>query len=117
MRRPSRWVFAVLLGGVLLPGASPAAEPTEAGRAVEFTVTVAGAKSVAVAGSFNGWSTTEHPMTPSRNDGTWSAVITLPAGEYKFMYVLDGRRWVMPQAADEFVDDGFGQINGVKVVR
>lgn len=117
MRRPSRWVFAVLLGGVLLLGASPAAEPTEAGRAVEFMVTVAGAKSVAVAGSFNGWSPTAHPMRSVGPDGTWSVEIVLPAGEHKFMYVIDGRRWLTPPTADEFVDDGFGQVNGVKIVR
>ncbi len=102
---------------LLLADPSVAESPPAIGQPVQFTVSAPDARSVAVAGSFNGWSTTEHPMTPSRNDGTWSAVITLPAGEYKFMYVIDGQRWVMPQVADEFVDDGFGQINGVKVVR
>jgi hypothetical protein len=49
--------------------------------------------------------------------GPWSVEIVLPAGEHKFMYVIDGRRWLTPPTADEFVDDGFGQVNGVKVVR
>lgn len=84
---------------------------------VKFTFTVPGARSVTVAGSFNSWSLTAHPMQPAGNDSTWSAEIALPAGEHTFMYVIDGRRWMTPPVADEFVDDGFGQTNGVIVVR
>ena len=41
----------------------------------------------------------------------------LPPGEYLFMYIVDGTRWLSPPAAEDYVDDGFGAWNGVLVVR
>jgi hypothetical protein len=32
------------------------------------------------------------------------------------MYVVDGK-WISPEMAEDFVDDGFGVKNGVVVVR
>ena len=49
--------------------------------------------------------------------GLWSVDVPLKNGEYTFMYVLDGVRWVTPPLADDFVTDGFGQTNGVVIVR
>lgn len=47
----------------------------------------------------------------------WSVTVPLKAGEYSFMYVIDGRQWITPPQAEDFVTDGFGQINGVVIVR
>ena len=106
-------MLAALLAGGLLAGSHAAANDPSA--AVLFSVSMPEARSVAVAGSFNGWSPIAHPMRNA--GGQWSVSIPLPAGEHKFMYVIDGKTWITPPDADEFVDDGFGQINGVIVVR
>ncbi len=90
-------------------------EPVRGG--VRFTVEAASAKTVSVAGSFNQWSTTSHPLHPSTRHGLWSGVIPLPPGEHLFMYVVDGTHWVSPPLAEDHVDDGFGAQNGVVVVR
>ncbi|MDH4086429.1 MAG: isoamylase early set domain-containing protein [Nitrospira sp.] len=83
---------------------------------VRFTVLAPGAKNVFLVGSFNGWAKRATPMKIM--DGTlWSVVVPLEEGEYPFMYVIDGVRWVTPPQADDFVTDGFGQTNGVVVVR
>jgi 1,4-alpha-glucan branching enzyme len=87
------------------------------GAGARFTVTLPDAQSVTVAGSFNRWSVTAHQMVRSGSDGTWTVAIPLPPGEYLFIYVVDGKRWVTPPNADDYVDDGFGQKNGVVVVR
>ena len=50
------------------------------------------AASVAVAGEFNGWSVSSHPMR--RVGDLWTTRIVLPPGEYLFMYVVDGSSWV-----------------------
>ncbi len=84
---------------------------------VQFTVSMPGAKSVAVGGSFNGWSAASHPMKPAGSDGCWSVVVPLPEGEHAFMYLVDEKRWVAPPLAEDFVTDGFGNTNGVVVVR
>ncbi len=83
---------------------------------VRFTVSAPGAKAVCLVGSFNGWIKRATPMAIV--GGTlWSVVVPLKEGEYPFMYVIDESQWVTPEHADDFVTDGFGQTNGVVVVR
>ena len=101
---------------------SPVATP----GGVRFVLMRADATSVALAGSFNGWSTTSHPLARSKTSktskttkpgGLWSIVVPLPPGEHAFMYVVNGTEWVSPPMAEDYVDDGFGARNGVVVVR
>jgi 1,4-alpha-glucan branching enzyme len=74
------------------------------------------AQSVSLAGSFNQWSTTAHPLARSA-DGVWTTVVPLTPGEHAFMFVVDGELWIMPPAAEDYADDGFGARNGIVVVR
>ncbi len=78
-----------------------------------------GTRSVAVAGTFNHWSVTAHPMVPDgkKAGGVWRVVVPLPPGEHAFMFVVNGKDWVTPPLAEDFVEDGFGQRNGIVVVR
>jgi 1,4-alpha-glucan branching enzyme len=80
---------------------------------VRFQIRRPGAASVAVAGDFNGWSPTAHPMT--RSGDLWTGTIAVPPGEHLFMYVVDGT-WVTPPNVAEVVPDGFGGSNGRVVV-
>ena len=82
---------------------------------VRFSMDQPAAQTVAVAGTFNGWSATAHPMTPDASRRRWTAVVPLPPGEHLFMFVVDGA-WVTPPQAVDYVDDGFGARNGVVVV-
>lgn len=83
---------------------------------VRFTISAPGAKAVYLVGSFNGWVKSATPMA-SVGGTLWSVVMPLKKGEYPFMYVIDEGQWVTPLEADDFVTDGFGQTNGVVVVR
>lgn len=87
---------------------------TEAG--VAFAHTDREATSVAVAGSFNQWSTSSHPLVRTGTAGRWTTVVPLGPGEYQYAFVVEGTRWVVPTAATEYVDDGFGSTNAVVVV-
>ncbi len=82
---------------------------------VHFSVAAPDAGSAALAGSFNGWSTSALPMRRSA-DGTWSVTVALPVGEHQYQFVLDGRRWRPDPSAHAQVDDGFGGTNSVIVV-
>jgi len=84
---------------------------------VRFTIFVPEAQKVSVVGSFNGWVKGATPMKPVDRSGLWSVDVPLKEGEYPFMYVIDGVRWLTPPLADDFVTDGFGQTNGIVVVR
>jgi len=103
--------------------AAPAAKPTLApGGPLKidagwlFTFDVAGAKSVALAGSFNGWSTSADPM--AKNDkGQWTLVKTLPAGAHQYKFAVDGgTQWKADPTNPNTADDGFGGQNSVLVV-
>jgi 1,4-alpha-glucan branching enzyme len=84
---------------------------------VRFSLMDTDAKSVALAGAFNQWSTSSHQLVREGKGNIWTLVVPLPPGEHLFMFVIDGSRWVTPPLADDFVDDGFGSRNGVVVVR
>lgn len=87
--------------------------------------------SVALAGSFNGWSTTANPMV-RRPDGTWRAWVTLPEALYEFKFHINGawpadmcfdRTWGDParqyrlvDTTTTCVDDGNGGQNAVRAV-
>jgi 1,4-alpha-glucan branching enzyme len=103
---------------VILVCSGCAAERWEGARVatggVRFQMRQPDARSVAVAGDFNGWSQTSHQMT--RNGDLWTCVIALPPGEHAFMYVVDGMSWVPPADTVTLAPDGFGGLNGKIVV-
>jgi 1,4-alpha-glucan branching enzyme len=84
---------------------------------VRFTVLAPGAKQVVLVGSFNGWAKDATPMKIVDGSSVWLVDVPLAEGEHTFMYVIDGVRWMTPPQAEDFVIDGFGQTNGVVIVR
>ncbi len=95
--------------------APPSPVMTPAG--VRFMLIRPEARSVNLAGSFNQWSASSHPLAREKSRGLWAIVVALPPGEHAFMYVVDGTQWVSPPFAEEYVDDSFGGKNGIVVVR
>ncbi len=81
------------------------------GEPVLLRLHAPGAKSVSVAGTFNGWNPSASPLENSE-DGWWEIALTLVKGTYEFLYVVDGVPMVPPEAA-RTVADGFGGNNGV----
>jgi 1,4-alpha-glucan branching enzyme len=84
---------------------------------MRFTLSAPDAKTVCVVGSFNGWVKGTMPMKRAGDRGLWVTEVTLRPGEYTFMYVVDDNEWMVPPLAEDFVMDGFGQTNGVVIVR
>ena len=86
-----------------------------ASRVHTFALPYDSAESVYVVGSFNSW---EVGITPlKKNDsGTWEADVLLPAGMYKYMFVIDGGKWVPDPNARRNVPDGFGRLNSLVLV-
>ncbi|TKB67137.1 MAG: hypothetical protein E8D47_04945 [Nitrospira sp.] len=90
--------------------------PKPVAGGVRFVLLAPEAKKVALVGSFNGWAEEATKMKMRDGTGFWSVDVPLRDGEYTFMYLVDGTRWVTPPAAEDFVTDGFGQTNGILVV-
>ena len=108
----------ILVAGIV--GASCAirpAPPVVTAGGVRFVLMQPAARSVALAGSFNQWSATSHPLAREGSRGIWTIAVILPPGEHLFMFVVDGTQWISPPFAEDYVDDGFGAKNGVVVVR
>jgi hypothetical protein len=72
-------------------------------------------KSVAVAGSFNGWDPQDAQMV--HEDGAWTILLLLPPGDHEYMFVEDGESWVTDPHAPGKRQDGFGGENGLLAVR
>ena len=70
------------------------------------------ARSVSVAGDFNGWSPSRTTMERSES-GVWTATIQLRPGRYQYMFVIDGKQWIADPLAKEDAGDGFGAQNAV----
>ena len=61
------------------------------------------AKTVCIAGDFNGWDVHAHPMQKTKT-GHYAATLVLdPGKEYQFKYVIDGERWANAPCADSYV--------------
>ncbi len=82
---------------------------------VRFELVAPQARTVSVAGSFNGWRVDALPLSRGA-DGLWAATVALPVGEHRYEFVVDGKQWVPDPTAHAQVDDGFGGRNSVIVV-
>lgn len=82
---------------------------------VEFRVEAAGARSVALAGDFTGWSP-DHQLEDMNGDGVWTGRVAIRPGMHTYMFVIDGSEWIADPYAERYVDDGFGNQNAVLAV-
>ena len=82
---------------------------------VQFVLDAPGARSVAVAGDFNGWEA-RSGLTDPDGDGIWTGRVPLQPGVHKYMFVIDENEWVTDPRADRWSEDGFGNRNAVVAV-
>jgi hypothetical protein len=81
-------------------------------RVVRLVFPQAGAaRTVTVAGDFNGWQPEGLPLV-ARN-GVWTIDLALPPGIYEYMFVVDGQQWVTDPLALTTRDDGYGGANAI----
>lgn len=70
------------------------------------------ARSVSVAGDFNGWNPAQTALRQA-DGGIWSVTLLLKPGRYEYMFVVDGTHWIADPLATEEIGDGFGSRNAV----
>jgi hypothetical protein len=92
--------------------AATAAATAERPILVRFKLDAKGAKRVALAGSFNGWSVDRTVLEPTSESGVFVGTLALPPGVHEYMFIVDGR-WVTDPAAEERRPDGFGRQNAL----
>ena len=74
-------------------------------------------RNIAIAGTFNDWNTNTDFLNPADEDNTWTITLRLRPGNYKYMFIINGFKWVSPPDADGYIDDGFVNMNGVMEVK
>jgi hypothetical protein len=119
-------LVAVLAVGAMLAALIPAPQRPMAETAlaatsdrtvlVRFELVAPEARSVVLAGSFNGWDDSTTAFSRSVEAGVWTVTVALPPGEYQYLFVVDGQRWIPDPAAHAQVEDEFGQRNSLLVV-
>lgn len=82
---------------------------------VRFRLAGVRARSITVAGTFNGWNVS---ATPLQRVGatTWVVDVPLRAGRYSYQFVLDHRKWIPDPHAPRDAGDDFGPSNSVVTV-
>ena len=111
-------VAAILIAAVVLLKPGPATVDQTAGTTTEevlvrFAMNNPEAKSVSLVGNFNNWKTGQLPMIDEAGDGKWKVTVALKPGVYEYMFVVDGKKWIVDPNADFVKDDGFGRTNGI----
>jgi hypothetical protein len=79
---------------------------------VTIRITAENAKSVKMAGSYDGW---QQPRAlTSIGDGIWQKRIDLPAGRYEYQFLIDGK-W-QTNSDEATITNGFGDLNNILIV-
>ena len=103
-------------GAAVVRGAPSSAAVGGGGAAVVTFILVAPqARTVALAGDFDGWDPARMPLR-REGSGLWTVDVPLQPGRYQYAFVVDGRRFVADPAAPRAVGDDFGQPSSVVTV-
>lgn len=116
MRRFSlNLILPVLFLSSIVSCAPKHSGPEVTNEGVLFSFYAPAAKSVAIAGSFNGWDIRKDSLAGPDKRGLWSIVIPLREGRYEYLFIVGGKDW-QPDPSVPVVDDGFGGKNSVLLV-
>lgn len=75
-----------------------------------------GAETAVLCGEFNDWDPEANPMRRLK-DGSFSATVSLPAGQsYRYRFLLDGERWENDWEAEEYVANEHGTEDSLVTV-
>ena len=93
-----------------------ATKPAEPKAGTLFSCHAPEAGVVCVAGTFNDWNPTATPLA-RQADGSWAAILNLPAGRYEYKFVADSQWCCEPGCEEphngcpECVPNSFGTMN------
>jgi hypothetical protein len=82
---------------------------------VTFVFLAPEARSVALAGDFDGWDPARLPMQ-RQGSGLWTVDVPLAPGRYQYAFVVDGRRFLADPSAPRATGDDFGTPTSVVTV-
>ena len=81
-----------------------------------FVQPINGIRQMHIAGEFNEWSVTQHPMARNEQLGVWHAVLPINPGRYRYRLVADGV-WMRDPYNIESEMNPYGELDSVVEVR
>jgi len=84
----------------------------ETGRAILFEIAAKPDSKVTVAGTFNNWDPTSHPLAYHPEDGVFRATLHLPAGTHQYKFMVDGV-WHLDIRCPHWTPNEHGSLNSV----
>jgi 1,4-alpha-glucan branching enzyme len=78
-------------------------------KKIDFELFAPEAQNVSLAGDFNDWDMSSHPLGKN-SDGTWKVKIDLMPGKYEYRFLVDGE-WMNDPNCTSFVPNPFGGEN------
>ena len=84
----------------------------ETGKAIQFEIAAHPDSKVYIAGSFNNWDPTTHPLHHHPEDGVFKATLLLPAGTHEYKFVVNGV-WHCDEKCPHRVPNAHGSHNSV----
>ncbi|MFL5382782.1 MAG: isoamylase early set domain-containing protein [Longimicrobiaceae bacterium] len=109
------WLAVAPASAPPAPGAAGAEPPAPAAHPVQFVLVAPEAARVSLAGDFNDWDRDATPLRRTGGNGVWSVVVPLPNGRYRYVFIVDGERWIADAAAARGPEDDFGPSSVVLV--
>jgi len=80
----------------------------------EFSLSAPQAKSVFIAGNFNQWNLSAHPLKRDKK-GVWKISLPLGPGRYEYRFLVDGQ-WQNDPNCSSFIENPFGTLNCLRIV-
>lgn len=109
------WLAVAPASAPPAPPAAVADRPGAGAHPVQFVLVAPEAARVTLAGDFNDWDRDATPLSRSGANGVWSVVVPLQSGRYRYVFIVDGTRWIPDAAAARGPEDDFGPSSVVLV--
>jgi 1,4-alpha-glucan branching enzyme len=89
-------------------------------KTITFRLYAPEAQNVSIAGSFNDWNVSSHPMErfQKKENGYvyWHLPMRLLPGIYQYLFCVDGQ-WRNDPASSQYITNEFGSLNSVVEVQ
>jgi len=111
-----RWLIPAAAGALAVWWVAvgiPRLQEGREGVPVTFEIHAPEAQRVELVGSFNDWRPGEIVLQGPDATGHWRATVRLPPGRHEYLFLVDGRKWVVDPGALARRPDGFGRENAV----
>ena len=81
-------------------------------KEIRFAIDAPNAKDIYIVGDFNHWKIDDSSRLSRIQDGKWEKSLGLPAGRYKYKFVIDGE-WVLDSQNSQRVPNAFGTFDSI----